>query len=94
MRVELDKSLRKTEAWFNDSTAILDEFNLERTPHYSSFCRWEQKFQMRELRRLLRAAAEQAGWSGEAAIDANQGRVADGSQHGSLHMRSGCRITI
>lgn len=71
MRLELDKSLRKTEAWFNGSTAILDEFNLERTPHYSSFCRWEQKFRIRELRRLLRAAAEQAGWSGEAAIDAS-----------------------
>lgn len=71
MRVELDKSLRETEAWFNDSTVILDEFDLERAPHYSSFCRWEQKFQMRELRRLLRQSAEQAGWSGEAAIDAS-----------------------
>ena len=71
MRVELDKSLRETEAWFNDSTVILDEFGLERAPHYSSFCRWEQQFQMRELRRLLRQSAEQAGWSGEAAIDAS-----------------------
>jgi hypothetical protein len=70
MRVELDKILRETEAWFNDSTAILDEFGLEQAPHYSSFCRWEQQFQMRELRRLLRQSAEQAGWSGEAAIDA------------------------
>ncbi|EMA48632.1 transposase (ISH1) [Halococcus salifodinae DSM 8989] len=71
MRVELDKSLRETEAWFNDSTVILDELGLERAPHYSSFCRWEQQFQMRELRRLLRRSAEQAGWSGEAAIDAS-----------------------
>lgn len=71
MRVELDKSLRETEAWFNDSSAILNEFALERAPHYSSFCRWEQQFQMRELRRLLRQSAEQAGWSGEAAIDAS-----------------------
>ena len=71
MRVELDKSLRETEAWFNDSTVILDEFGLGRAPHYSSFCRWEQQFQMRELRRLLRQSAEQAGWSGEAAIDAS-----------------------
>ena len=70
MRVELDKSLHETEAWFNDSTVILDEFGLGQAPHYSSFCRWEQQFQMRELRRLLRASAEQAGWSGEAAIDA------------------------
>ena len=30
-----------------------DEFGLERAPYYSSFCRWEQQFQMRELRRLL-----------------------------------------
>ena len=71
MRVELDKSLRETEAWFNDSTVILDEFGLERAPHYSSFCRWEQQFQMRELRRLLCQSAEQAVWSGEAAIDAS-----------------------
>ena len=71
MRVELDKSLRETEAWFNDSIAILDEFDLERAPHYSSFCRWEQQFQMRELRRLLCQSAEQAVWSGEAAIDAS-----------------------
>jgi len=71
MRVELDKSLRESEAWFNDSTAILNELHLEKSPHYSSFCRWEQKFQMRELRRLLRESAEQAGWSGTAAIDAS-----------------------
>jgi len=71
MRVELDKSLRETEAWFNDSTVLLNEFGLERAPHYSSFCRWEQQFQMRELRRLLRRSSEQAGWSGEAAIDAS-----------------------
>jgi IS5 family transposase len=31
MRVELDKSLRETEAWFNDSTAILNEFDLSRS---------------------------------------------------------------
>ena len=60
MRVELDKSLRETEAWFNDSTVILDEFGLGRAPHYSSFCRWEQDYRMRELRRLLRRSAEQA----------------------------------
>ena len=71
MRVELDKSLRETEAWFNDSTVIFNEFGFERAPHYNSFCRWEQQFQMRELCRLLRQSAEQAGWSGEAAIDAS-----------------------
>jgi IS5 family transposase len=46
MRVELDKSLCETEAWFNDSTVILDEFAFERAPHYSSFCRWEQQFRI------------------------------------------------
>jgi IS5 family transposase len=71
MRVELVKSLRETEAWFNDSTVILDEFGLKRAPYYSSFCRWEQQLRMRELRRLLRTSAKQAGWSGEAAIDAS-----------------------
>jgi IS5 family transposase len=71
MRVELDKSLRESEAWFNDATVILDEFGLDRSPHYSTFCRWEQNVQMRELRRLLRRSAEQAGWSGTAAIDAS-----------------------
>ena len=42
MRVELDKSLRETQAWFHNSTAILNESDLKRAPHYSSFCRWEQ----------------------------------------------------
>jgi IS5 family transposase len=81
MRVELDKSLRETEAWFNDSTVILDEFGLERAPHYSSFCRWKQQFQMRELRCLLRRSAEQAGWSGEAAIDASGFQRGQTSHH-------------
>ena len=49
--------------------AFVPPFNRE--PHYSPFCRWEQQFQMRELRRLLRASAEQAGWNGEATIDAS-----------------------
>jgi IS5 family transposase len=70
-RVELDKSLRETEAWFNDSRAVLEELNLEQSPDHTSLCRWEQKFDMRELRRLLRLSAEQAGWTGEAAIDAS-----------------------
>ena len=81
MRVELDKGLRETEAWFNDSSAILDEFDLERAPDYSSLRRWEQQFQMRELRRLLRQSAEQAGWSGEAAIDATGSQRDQTSYH-------------
>lgn len=69
MRVELDKSLRESEGWFTDATAILDEFGLDNSPHYSTFCRWEHKFDMRELRRLLRQSPEQAGWRDVAAID-------------------------
>ena len=46
-------------------------FDLDEAPHYSSFCRWEQNCRMRVLRRLLRRSAEQAGWSGVAAIDAS-----------------------
>ncbi len=50
---------------------ILAVFDLEEAPHYSSFCRCEQEYQMRELRCLLRSSAEQAGWTGEAAINAS-----------------------
>ena len=71
MHAELDKSFRETEAWFNDSLAIREELNLEASPDHTTLCRWEKEYQMRELRRLLRASAEQAGWSGEAAIDAS-----------------------
>jgi IS5 family transposase len=68
---ELDKSLRETEAWFNDSRAIHGELNLDRSPDHTTLCRWEQKFDMRELRSLLRRNAEQAGWTGFGAIDAS-----------------------
>jgi len=70
-RVELEKSLRETEDYLNEMPDVLAEFDLDEAPHYSSFCRWEQQYRMRELRRLLRASAEQAGWSGVAAIDAS-----------------------
>jgi len=70
-RVELEKSLRETEDYLNEMPGILDVFDLDEAPHYSSFCRWENEYRMRELRRLLRNSAEQAGWSGEAAIDAS-----------------------
>lgn len=71
LRVELDKSLRETEAWFNDSNAVLDELDLDKSPDHTTLCRWEQKFDMRELRRLLRRSAEQAGWTGFGAVDAS-----------------------
>jgi len=70
-RVELEKSLRETEDYLNEMPGILAVFDLDEAPHYSSFCRWEQEYRMRELHRLLHDSAEQAGWSGEAAIDAS-----------------------
>ncbi|NKE37265.1 IS5 family transposase [Natronococcus sp. JC468] len=69
--VELEKSHRETEDYLNEMPGVLAVFDLDEAPHYSSFCRWEQRYRMRELRRLLRTSAEQAGWSGEAAIDAS-----------------------
>ena len=66
-RVELEKSLRETEDYLNEMPGVLAVFDLDDAPHYSSFCRWENEYRMRELRR----SAEQAGWSGEAAIDAS-----------------------
>ncbi len=42
-RVELEKSLRETEGYLNEMPGILAVFELDESPHYSSFCRWEQK---------------------------------------------------
>jgi len=53
-RVELEKSLRETEDYLNEMPGILAVFDLDEAPHYSSLCRWEQNYRMRELRRLLR----------------------------------------
>lgn len=44
MRVELDKSLRESQAWFKDTIAVLDELGFDKSPHYCMLCRWEQKF--------------------------------------------------
>ena len=52
-RVELEKSLRETEDYLNEMPGVLSEFGLDESPHYSSFCRWEKQYRMRELRRLL-----------------------------------------
>ena len=70
-RVELEKTLRETEEYLNEMPDGLAVFDLDEAPHYSSVCRWEQNCRMRELRRLLRRSAEQAGWGGVAAIDAS-----------------------
>jgi IS5 family transposase len=69
-RVELEKSLRETEGYLSEIPGVLAVFDLDEAPHYSSFYWWEQDYRMLELHRLLRRSAEQAGWSGEAAIDA------------------------
>jgi len=53
-RVELEKSLRETEDYLNEMPDILGVFGLDEAPHYNSFYRWEDKYRMRELRRLLR----------------------------------------
>ncbi len=37
---------------------VLAVFDLDEALHYSSLCRWEQKYRMSELYRLLRASAE------------------------------------
>ncbi|EMA13223.1 transposase (ISH1) [Haloarcula marismortui ATCC 33799] len=50
-RVELEKSLRETEASLNEMPGIPAVFGSEETPHYSSLCRWEQEYRMRERRR-------------------------------------------
>ncbi len=70
-RVELEKSLRETEDYLNEMPGVLSLFGLDKASHYSSFCRWENEYRMRELRRLLRVSVEQAGWCGEATIDAS-----------------------
>jgi len=57
-RVELEKSLRETEDYLNEMPHVLAVFELDEAPHYSSFCRWEQQYRMRELRRLLRNAED------------------------------------
>jgi len=61
-RVELEKSLRETEDYLNEMPGVLNVFDLAEAPHYSSFCRWENEFRMRELRRLLRCGAGGMEW--------------------------------
>jgi len=76
------------EHMLNEMPGVLAVFNLDEAPHYSTFCRWEQDHRMCELRRLLRASAEQAGWSGEAAIDASGATRTDGWLKHPIRQRS------
>jgi len=48
-RVELEKSLRESEDYLKEMPGVLAVFGLDEAPHYSSFCRWEQEYRMREL---------------------------------------------
>jgi len=45
------------------------------------FIKWDSKFPVQELRRLLRASAEQAGPSGTASIDASGFQRDQASSH-------------
>ena len=54
LHAELDKDFRETEAWFNDSRAIREELNIDKSPDHTTLCRWEQQVDMSELRSLLR----------------------------------------
>jgi hypothetical protein len=56
---------------------VLAMFELNQSPHYRSFCRWEQEYRMRELRRLLRRGVEQADRSSKAEIDASASSATD-----------------
>ncbi len=48
-RVELGKSLRETGDYLNEMPGVLAVFDLDEAPHYSSLCRWEQEYRIREL---------------------------------------------
>ena len=39
LRTELDRSLRESEAWFNDSKPISDELNIDKSPDHTTLCR-------------------------------------------------------
>ena len=71
LKEEIDKPLRKLEDYLNEMPGILDVLDIEKSPDYTSFSKWDGDFPMQELRRLLRRSAEQAGWTGFGAVDAS-----------------------
>jgi IS5 family transposase len=81
LKEEIDKPLRKLEDYLNEMPGILAVFGLEKSPDYTSFSVWDGEFPMRELRRLLRRSAEQAGLSGRASIDASGFQRDQASSH-------------
>ena len=81
LKEEIDKSLRDVEDYLNEMPGILDIFGLDKSPDYTSFSNWDKEFPMQELRRLLRASAEQAGLSGTASVDASGFQRDQASSH-------------
>ena len=81
LKEELNKPLRQFEDYLNEMPGILDVFGLERSPDFTSFSVWDREFPMKELRRLLRRSAEQAGLSGTASIDASGFQRDQASSH-------------
>jgi len=81
LKEEINKPLRRLEDYLNEMPGILGMFDLEKSPDYTSFSVWDDEFPMKELRRLLRASAEQAGLSGTASIDASGFQRDQASSH-------------
>ena len=81
LKEEINKPLRKLEDYLNEMPGILGVFGIEKSPDYSSFSVWDNDFPMKELRRLLRRSAEQAGLSGTASIDASGFQRDQASSH-------------
>lgn len=71
LREEIGKPLRHCEDYRNEMPGILAVFGLETSPDHTSFWNWQTEFSTQRLRSLLRSSAEQAGFSGTAAIDAS-----------------------
>ena len=81
LKEEINKPLRELENYLNEMLGILDVLGIEKSPHYTSFSKWDGEYPMRELRRLLRASAKQAGLSGTASIDASGFKRDQASSH-------------
>jgi len=81
LKEEIDKPLRDVEDYLNEMPGILDIFGLDKSPDHTSFSNWDKEFPMQELRRLLRASAEQAGLSGTASVDASGFQRDQASSH-------------
>ena len=81
LKEEIGKPLRDVEDYLNEMPGILDIFGLNKSPDHTSFSNWDKEFPMQELRRLLRASAEQVGLSGRASVDASGFQRDQASSH-------------